>query len=39
MTKEEFLCRKCSIKIDGHNQYCHDGMCDDCFFKEYFPDD
>ena len=34
-----FDCQKCKIKIGGHNQYLHDGMCDDCFFAEYFPED
>src|SRR3989338_1654600 len=39
-TKEEkFKCGKCGIEIGGHNQYCHDGMCDDCYFEEYFPED
>ena len=37
--EEKFNCSKCGIEIYGHNQYCHDGMCDDCFFKEYFPED
>lgn len=36
--EEEFNCRKCKIKIGGHNQYLHAGMCDDCFFNEYFPE-
>jgi len=38
MGDENFCCRKCNAKIGGHNQYLHDGMCDDCFFREYFPD-
>ena len=38
MTEEKFTCRKCGKQIDGHNKYLHDGMCDDCFFKEYFPE-
>jgi len=37
--KEEFQCTKCGKKIDGHNQYCHDEMCDDCFNETYFPED
>ena len=32
-------CKKCGIEIGGHNQYLHDGMCDDCFFMKYFPED
>ncbi|MFH0874602.1 MAG: helix-turn-helix domain-containing protein [archaeon] len=35
---DEFNCKKCNIKINGHNKYIHDGMCDDCYFKEYFPE-
>lgn len=37
MTEENFSCKKCGKVIDGHNHYLHDGMCDDCFFEEYFP--
>ncbi len=37
--EEQFNCQKCKIEIGGHNQYLHDGMCDDCFFNEYFPED
>ena len=36
---ESFKCKKCAKEIGGHNQYCHDGMCDDCFFDVYFPED
>ena len=39
MKKELWNCRKCNIEIGGHNQYLHDGMCDDCYFREYFPED
>ena len=39
MKEESWNCRKCKIIIGGHNQYLHDGMCDDCYFKEYFPED
>jgi hypothetical protein len=39
MSNENWHCKKCNILIDGHNQYCHDGMCDDCFNQEYFPED
>ena len=39
MKEESWNCRKCGITIGGHNQYLHDGMCDDCFFREYFPED
>lgn len=34
-----FNCRKCKKKSSAHNKDWHDGMCDDCFNKEYFPDD
>ncbi|MBI4980593.1 hypothetical protein HZC30_03495 [Candidatus Woesearchaeota archaeon] len=37
--EEKFNCKKCKTVIGGHNQYLHDGMCDDCFFAEYFPED
>ena len=23
----------------GHNQFLHDGMCDEYFFETYFPED
>ena len=39
MTEDSWNCRKCNVTIGGHNQYLHDGMCDDCYFKEYFPED
>ena len=39
MKEELWNCRKCNIEIGGHNQYLHDGMCDDCYFREYFPED
>jgi Fe-S-cluster containining protein len=35
---ENFKCKKCEKNIDEHNQYLHDGMCDDCFFEVYFPE-
>lgn len=34
-----FVCRKCGIVINEHNQFLHDGMCDECFFETYFPED
>lgn len=37
MAGRMFKCRKCKIPIDGHNQHLHDGMCNKCFFKTYFP--
>lgn len=37
--EEQFNCRKCKIDIGGHNQYLHDGMCNNCFFSEYLPED
>ncbi len=39
MEEEKFQCRKCNIPIREHNQYLHDGMCDDCFFEIYFPEE
>ena len=36
---EIFHCKKCTKQIGGHNQYLHDGMCDNCFFEIYFPED
>lgn len=36
---ERFYCKKCNTEIDGHNQFLHDGMCDDCFSEVYFPED
>ncbi len=36
--EEMFACKRCGSQIGGHNQYCHDGMCDDCFFGEHFPE-
>lgn len=39
MQDEIFHCKKCTKQIGGHNQYLHDGMCDDCFFEVYFPED
>ena len=37
--KEQFQCKECNISIGGHNQYLHDGMCDDCFFEIYFSEE
>lgn len=34
-----FACKKCGTMIGGHNQFLHDGMCDDCFFESYFPEE
>ena len=30
-----FNCSKCKTKISAHNKDWHDGMCDNCFNKEY----
>ncbi len=38
MTKTYF-CKKCGIPIGGHNQLLHAGMCDECFFETYFPEE
>ena len=39
LREEQFQCRKCNTSVGGHNQYLHDGMCDDCFFEVYFPEE
>lgn len=39
MKEEQFQCRKCNVSTRGHNRYLHDGMCDDCFFEVYFPEE
>jgi NMD protein affecting ribosome stability and mRNA decay len=39
MAGKTFKCRRCRTPIDGHNQYLHDGMCDQCFSKTYFPEE
>ncbi len=33
-----YNCKKCSKNISAHNKDWHDGMCDNCFDKKYFPD-
>lgn len=37
ITEESFFCKRCKTEIGGHNKFLHDGMCDDCFFEDYFP--
>ena len=37
MKQEQLSCKKCGIRIGEHNKYLHDGMCDECFFREHFP--
>ncbi len=34
-----FNCKKCNKKISAHNKDWHDGLCDDCFNKQYFPEE
>lgn len=34
-----FNCKECNKKISAHNKDWHDGMCDECFNKKYFPED
>lgn len=34
-----FNCKRCGIPIGEHNQYLHEGMCDEYFFDVYFPED
>ena len=31
----DYNCRKCNKKISAHNKDWHNGMCDECFNKEY----
>lgn len=31
-----YNCKKCNTEISAHNRDWHDGLCDDCFNKEYF---
>ncbi|MBI2970896.1 MAG: hypothetical protein HYY37_00580 [Candidatus Aenigmarchaeota archaeon] len=33
-----FSCKACNAKISAHNKDWHDGMCDGCFDKAYFPE-
>lgn len=33
-----YNCKKCNRKISAHNNDWHDGMCDDCFNNQYFPE-
>lgn len=33
-----FNCKKCNVKISAHNKDWHNGLCDDCFNKEFSPD-
>lgn len=39
MPDKTFTCTKCAAAIGGHNRFLHDGMCDDCFFESYFPEE
>ncbi len=34
----DFNCQKCNKIISAHNKDWHNGMCDDCFDKAFFPD-
>ncbi len=34
-----FNCKNCNAKISAHNKDWHNGMCDACFNKEFFPED
>ena len=31
-----FNCRKCNKEISAHNKDWYNGMCDACFYREYF---
>jgi len=35
----DFNCSNCKVKISAHNKDWHNGMCDKCFNKEFFPED
>lgn len=35
---KDFKCKKCEAKVGKHNLYWHEGMCNNCFFDNYFPD-
>jgi hypothetical protein len=39
MKNKIYHCDKCGRIIGGHNQFLHNGMCDDCFFETYFPEE
>jgi len=32
-----YNCKKCNKKISLHNKDWHNGMCDECFNKTYYP--
>jgi uncharacterized protein len=34
-----YNCKEFGKKISAHNKDWHDGMCDECFNKKYFPED
>ena len=34
----DFNCSNCKARISAHNKDWHNGMCDDCFNKEFFPE-
>src|SRR3989338_7367016 len=34
-----YNCKQCDKKISAHNKDWHDGMCDDCFYALYFPEE
>ena len=34
-----FSCQKCKKKISAHNNDWHNGMCDNCFNRMYFPEE
>ena len=35
----KFNCKDCQKKISAHNKDWHNGLCDDCFDRVYFPED
>ncbi len=34
-----FKCGECGAFISEHNKVLHDGLCDTCFYRKYFPED
>lgn len=39
VNRETYSCGKCGRPIGDHNKFLHAGMCDECFFETYFPDE
>lgn len=39
MENKTYFCKKCGDPLSGYNQFLHLGMCDECFFETYFPEE